>query len=305
MNILVLGGSGFIGRNLIEALYKESHKIYNFDIVPYPDFQMCESIVGGFEEIEIIEKIMKDIDVVYHLISTTTPKTSIEDPEYCIKTNVLGTLRLLEICKKYEIKHLIYTSSGGTVYGKIHEMPIRETHATEPVCTYGISKLTVEKLLYMYGELYGLNYTVMRLANPYGPHQRVDAAQGAVMVFLNKCIHEQKVTVWGDGTIIRDYIYIEDAVGALMAPLDNMLFSGVYNVGTGVGYSLNELLNTISMVVQKPINIEYVEGRNIDVKENVLCIEKANNDLNWKPKVVLSDGILKTYQWLTACKEEN
>lgn len=298
MRILVMGGNGFVGKNLIKELNEFGHEIICYDLSEYNGEGSCISVIGGMEEFDKIREIMKGVDVVYHLISTTTPKSSVENPEYCISSNVVGTLKLLEICKSNNIKHIIFTSSGGTVYGKNITNPIDENHATDPVCTYGISKLAIEKLLHMYFELYGINYTIFRLANPYGRYQNPVSNQGAIMVFLYKAIRGDVIDIWGDGTVTRDYIFIDDVVNAMTIPLKRLDKSGLYNIGTGIGTDINGIVSMISEVTGLKLKVQYHECRAIDVQENILSIDKIKKELNWNPSMTLKEGVLETYQWM-------
>ncbi len=304
MKSLVIGGNGFIGNNLVNALLRDGAQVRVFDRYP-SRFQepnpKVEYITGDLGNHGEVRDVVNDIDIVFHLAYTSLPHTSNEDPVYDIRTNVVDTVQLLQNCKKQEVKKFIFISSGGTVYGAPQTLPIPEDHANEPICSYGITKLTIEKYLSLFQHLYGLEYVVARISNPYGELQNPDAKQGAVTVFLNNVLHEKPITIWGDGEVIRDYIYIGDAVDALISAVHYRPTTGsprVFNVGAGRGYSLNQLVEAMRDVIETKIEVVYTAGRPEDVPANVLDIKRAEKFLNWQPKVDLRDGLSRTWTWL-------
>ncbi len=302
MKVLVLGGSGFIGRNLIERLIEQGYGVYNFDMHDSINNPNVTFIQGNFNDIQKLSEIMSHIETVYHLISTTLPQSSIENPEYCISTNVINTIKLLDLCVKSKVRSIIFLSSGGTVYGDIKEVPISEDHELNPVCTYGISKLTIEKLLYMYNHLYGINCTVMRVSNPYGRYQNPSGKQGVIAVFLGKIMRRETITVWGDGSSVRDYIFVEDLVDTLVKALVLKNVNGVFNVGSGKGYSINELIEIIKRVTGEEIEVEYKNARAVDVPANILKIDKANKIFGWTPKIEIDQGVEEMWKWINLNK---
>lgn len=176
-------------------------------------------------------------------------------------------------------------------------MPIPESHPTNPLCSYGITKLSIEKYLDLFNHLYGLNYTVLRIANPYGERQRLQASQGAVAVFLGKILRGEPIDIWGDGSIVRDYIYISDVIDALMASLKETE-EHIFNIGSGHGHSLNEILDVIERVTGRSSIRQYLPARSFDVPESVLSIEKARKILGWEPKIDFDTGVHKFTCWL-------
>ena len=178
------------------------------------------------------------------------------------------------------------------------QIPILETHATDPVCSYGITKLSIEKYLHLFHVLYGLDYTVLRLANPFGEGQRVQASQGAVAVFLGKILRGEPIGIWGDGSVVRDYIYIRDAIDAMLAALERTTSEHVFNIGSGRGHSLNELIDLMEAVTGRTADRRYLAGRQFDVPANVLSIARATQFLDWSPKVSLDSGLKIFSDWL-------
>mgnify|MGYP000190426083 CR=1 FL=1 len=303
---LVLGGNGFIGSHLVGRLVENGYKIRIFDR-PLPK-KGCEPHVVKEDDIEFysgdftnesdLEAALKGVDYVFHLISTTTPKISNENPVYDIETNLIGTIRLLDIAKGINGLKLIFVSSGGTIYGEPDITPILEDHSTNPICSYGISKLAIEKYLHLYEHLYGLDYVVLRVSNPYGEKQNPESAQGAIPVFMLRVLQNKPIHIWGNGSVARDFIYISDVVDALVAAMETNSSKKIFNVGSSVPTSLNELVKTIENVSGEMAIVEYSPERKLDVPVNCLDISRAVADLGWSPKVSMQDGFKITWDWL-------
>jgi len=303
MKCLILGGGGFLGSHLSEALIAEGHSVRifersGFQRANFPNSEVIDWVEGNFVDVDQIAGAITGMDVIYHLVSTTLPKSSNEDPVYDIETNVIGTLNLLELSRKTSNRKIIFVSSGGTIYGIPKEVPIKESHPTDPLCSYGIGKLTIEKYLHLYMVLHGIEYIVLRLGNPYGERQRISASQGAVAVFLNKALHDELIEIWGDGNVVRDYIYVGDAVRALSQAKSFAGKSGIFNIGAGQGRSLNEIIFAIEQLLGRPVRLRYLSARPFDVPVNVLDISRAKQCLNWEPRVSFEDGLRRTWQWM-------
>lgn len=304
MKCLILGGGGFLGSHLCEALLAQGYAVRIFDrpnllrFKPFHYTDALEWVEGDFVNREHVAQAVSGCDVIFHLISTTLPRSSNENPAYDVETNVIGTLHLLESAQKSKIKKIIFVSSGGTVYGIPHEIPIRELHPTEPICSYGIVKLAIEKYLNLFHLLHGMEYCVLRLANPFGERQRVAAAQGAVAVFLHKALRNEVIEIWGDGSVVRDYFYVNDAVSAMTKALIYQGSSGVFNIGSGVGQSLNEILTSIETLLGSSVKRIYLPARTFDVPVSVLDISKAAELLNWSPQTSFAEGLSRTSKWL-------
>lgn len=304
MKCLILGGGGFLGSHLSEALLAQGYTVRIFDrpnLLRFKSFQYDQNLEwfeGDFINREQIAQAVCGCDVIYHLISTTLPRSSNENPTYDVETNVVGTLHLLEVAQKNNIKKVIFVSSGGTVYGIPQEVPIKESHPTEPICSYGIVKLAIEKYLNLFHLLHGMDYCVLRLANPFGERQRISAEQGAVTVFLDKALRKEEIAIWGDGSVVRDYFYVGDAVSAMTKALAYTGSSGVFNIGSGTGQSLNQILDSIEALLGTPIRKAYLPAREFDVPVSVLDISKAAELLDWRPETTFPDGLSRTARWL-------
>lgn len=265
-----------------------------------PDLRsQVEFIEGDFADSASVAAALDGCDICFHLISTTIPKTSNESPAYDLQSNVLSTINLLELARETGLEKIIFLSSGGTVYGIPRYLPIDELHPTDPLCSYGISKLTIEKYLELYRLLHGIGYAVLRVSNVYGERQRLTAAQGAVAVFMGKALNEERITIWGDGSVARDYIYIGDVINSLIAAMDYSGKEKIFNIGSAVPRTLLELIDAIELVAGKEVGLEFMPSRTLDVPINVLDITRAKRELSWTPKVSLNNGLLRMKSWVT------
>lgn len=303
---LVLGGRGFMGSHLVDALLARGLHVRCFDrphVAPLgeahlsnPGFELHE---GDLVSEADVSAALKGCDVCFHLVSTTLPKSSNADPVFDVESNVLGTVRLLNHALEAGVRKIVFISSGGTVYGVPSQVPIPESHATDPICSYGITKLAIEKYLGLFNQLHGLDYTVLRVANPFGPRQRTHSSQGVVAVFLGKALRGEPIEIWGDGSIVRDYISVEDVVSAMLAALDRSGTEHVFNIGSGRGLSLNQVLDAIERVTGKPTIRRYMPGRPFDVPASVLSIARAKEQLGWTPRIDFDDGLARFAEWLS------
>src|SRR5688572_30293458 len=301
MNCLVLGGNGFIGSHLVDQLLAEGHRVRVFakrEEYYRKPIESVEYQYGDFGNRGLLMEALTNIDSVFHLISTTLPKTSNDDPAFDVQSNVIETLFLLEQCITRKVKKVIFISSGGTVYGKPSLIPIPENSQTDPECSYGITKLAIEKYLHLYWVLHGLDYCVLRLANAYGERQRPTATQGAIPVFLERALRNDEIVVWGDGSVVRDYIYVTDISRAVTKTLTYSGETKVFNIGSGQGHSLNEVIHVIESVIGRSLQVKYTDARSFDIPINILDISRARSELNWGPTISLHEGIAHMYTWM-------
>ncbi len=309
--VLVLGGGGFIGSNLCENLLENGHQVR---ILGRPNLQMfwspetlekIEIFFGDLTNTEEVGPALKAQDTVYHLVSTTLPKSSNDNPAYDVQSNVVGTINFLETAHKVGVRHVIFVSSGGTVYGIPQQLPIPETHPTDPICSYGISKLAIEKYLALFSQLHGLRYTVLRISNPYGRYQRANSGQGAISVFLNRAMSGQPIEIWGDGSVVRDYIHISDVASAMVSVLAYNGDETIFNLGSGIGHSLNQIVEAVATAIGSNVDVIFRSARSLDVPANVLDISRIKAALHWRPRVLLDDGIARTIDWLLKSTRES
>lgn len=309
---LVLGGCGFLGSVIVRTLVGSGWHVRVFDKEGVDTSRLAsvlpaiEMMTGDFMNLGDLSRALDDMPVVLHFIGTTVPQSSMNDIHFDIETNLLPTVRLLELMRSRPGQRLVYASSGGTVYGIAPEArPLPESALTEPISSYGISKLSIEKYIRLFGYNYGLPHVVLRFANPFGESQYTGRPQGAVGVFLHKLMHGEEIVIWGDGSVVRDYIYEEDVALAVEAVLAlPHITSGVYNVGTGVGTTLNELLHIARMASGIDCNVCYDPSRSFDVPYNVLDISRITGETGWTPRYSLEDGIRKMLRGFTFGKDD-
>lgn len=306
MKIFVLGGQGFVGLSLVKKLIDEGNEviIYGRQKKNASSILKCKYINDEFENIANYTEVFNDIDVVYHLISTMKPKESNENIEYDIKSNVVTTVKLLDILVEKQVKKIIFPSSGGTVYGEAQFFPINETHETNPISSYGITKLMIEKYLNLYNHLHGLDYNVLRISNPYGPYQNIYSNQGIIGVFMKNILESSHIEVWGDGETVRDYIYIDDLVNALYLAGKTTTKQKVLNIGSCNGVSINNLIEIIRNSINKDFSVSYKSHRVFDVNKNILDNSRAKEELGWNCYSSLEEGIKKTWDWICVNNEK-
>ena len=302
MRALVIGGNGFIGASLVEALRARGASVAVLD-PGRPradvDWRGVEYHAGSLADSAATAKALEGVQVVFHLASTTVPGTSNLDPQADVQGNLVATLGLLGAMRAAGVRRIVYFSSGGTVYGNPTVSPVPESHPLHPISSYGVVKVAIENYLHMYQQLGELEPVVLRPSNPFGPRQSTAGVQGAVAAFLGRALRGEPVRIWGDGEVVRDYLYIDDlAELAAIAGLSGQ--TGVFNVGSGEGHSLNELCATIGRVTGRPLQVEYLPGRAFDVRKVVLDVTAARSRFGWTPAVALEDGIARTWRALLA-----
>ena len=298
MRFLIIGGNGFIGSHLHDNLRAKGHQVTIFD--KYPELYRAPLeggtyIWGDFGNRGAIAEALKDIDIVFHLVSTTTPQTSNEDPLFDVKSNVLESIHLLQECVAQKIRKVVFVSSGGTVYGSPSVLPVPEDSPTDPQCSYGISKLAIEKYLQLFNHLYHMDYLILRPSNPYGPRQNPKNRQGLISVMLDKISRNEAIEIWGDGEVVRDYIYIEDLVEGMALSAFVDAGTRVLNIGSGTGCSINQVILKVSEVLNVNVRVNYRPSRGFDVPAVYLDIARAKSVLSWSPATALEDGIKKTW----------
>lgn len=303
-NCIVYGGGGFIGSHLSEELLNKGYNVTIFDKINFSKENIkkfkdsVKIIEGDFNNEYDLLNSLDGIDYIFHLVSSTLPASSNDNPAYDAESNLVSTLRLLQDVVKRKIKKIVFISSGGTVYGVPQTIPIAETHSRKPICSYGIIKKTIEDYLNMYNYLYGLDYTVFRFANPYGERQNPLYAQGLIPVFLKKILYNEVIIIWGDGKVRRDYVYIKDAIIPLVKSLEFNSKYKVFNLGSGVGYSVNELLEKIKLITKCETKVSYTKGRKLDVPISILDISLIKKEMNFTPNTDIDKGLEITYNYL-------
>lgn len=252
---------------------------------------------GHFSDSSLLAEALEGVDMVYHLISTTVPSTSNLNPVEDVRSNLINTLHLLQLMVQKNIPKIIFLSSGGTVYGIPDVVPIPESHPLRPICSYGVVKVAIENYLFMFHQLHHLQYVILRPSNPYGERQGHAGVQGAISSFMKKILEGEMIEIWGDGSVVRDFVYVGDLADVCIhAGCLNV--NGTFNVGSGKGHSINEVITKLGVVTQKPVEPTFKAGRDYDVPEVVLDITKAAKVFGWQPKNELAEGMKRTWRWM-------
>lgn len=303
-HVLVLGGAGFLGRHLCKKLVDTGYKVSCIDLqIPEPKgiihsvFDKIEWYKGSLSDRKLVTKALTGVDVVFHLVSSTIPATSNNDLVFDLASNVETTLQLLEIIKETDVRKVVFVSSGGTVYGVPSSIPISEEHETNPICGYGIHKLAIEKYLFLYQHNYGLDYCVLRLSNPYGTEQISERVQGVIGNFIYKTVMDETMDIWGDGSVVRDFIYIDDVVSAFLSAMHYSGNQRIFNIGSGEGHTLKDIIMTIEKLSGSIVSVTYSPSRQVDVPLNILDISKAKKELLWTPEVDIYCGLSKMLEY--------
>lgn len=301
---LVLGANGFLGSHLVDALIVKGHQVRAFD--RYLDEERkflahdnVEVYKGDFLNRRDIAKALKAIDYVFHFISTTTPITSENDPLIDINTNIRMSVQLFQETLKVGVKKVIFASTGGAIYGANNNLEQKEDYLPQPISPYAIGKLTIEHYLRYFKIKHKLDSVTYRISNPYGERQPLNAKQGVIPIFLQQIANDQPITIHGDGLMVRDYIYIKDVVDLIIQSFESAQ-QNLYNLGSGQGNTIDEVVKVIKEVVKKPVTIIHKDTPSTFVKKSILDIHRFYNEFGLKPHVSLSTGIKNTWDDIQA-----
>ncbi len=297
MKVLVLGGQGFIGSHISEALLAEGYDVKTFSRQSIRVVSGVECFVGDFLDKAKVAEALTGVDVVVHCISSTVPATSASNPVFDIETNLIGTVELMRLMHTQGIQRLIYLSSGGTVYGNSANSPVNEQQPLNPISSYGAVKVAIEKFIDVAEENWGIHPVVLRPSNPYGERQGHKGVQGLISTLLHNAMNDEVTTVYGDGSTVRDYIYVRDIADLVVRTISNDRV-GIYNAGSGEGRSVNQVIYSVEEATGLEIRRKYIEMRGFDVKEIVLDNTLAIEHFGWSPSIPLLSGIRRQYKWL-------
>jgi UDP-glucose 4-epimerase len=300
MNILIIGGNGFIGSHLIDHFLANNHKVRVFDIsherfrdpLPNVDYRLSK-----LDNIPDLYEAMLGIDIIFHLATASVPSTSNVDQVADVSNNLIPALNVLGLMHRLDIKRIVYLSSGGAVYGNTTENPINEEVALNPISSYGILKMTIEHYILLYSRLYNLEHLIVRPSNPYGPRQGHFIAQGVISTFLRKAALGDSFSVYGDGSATKDYIYIKDFVDALYRLVESNT-TGIFNLGSGTGTSINSIIGIIKDITAVDSPVEYTHQKSYDVSNFILDTTKVEKAIGEIKYTSIEKGMLETWDWI-------
>lgn len=300
MKVLVTGGAGFIGSHIVDKLIAEDCQTVIIDNLSTGSLenvnQQAQFVKMDIRSAEVYDFCLKEkFDYIIHLAAQTMVPQSIENPVFDCNVNVAGTVNLLEAGRKTGVKRFIAASSAA-VYGDVPVLPIEEDSIPRPASFYGLSKLTMEKYMAMYKDIYGLEYVVLRYANVYGERQGDFGEGGVISIFTNKIAAGQKISIFGDGSQTRDFVYVGDVANANFQALTAEKVNAVYNISTQTEVSVETLVEILSKVSGKNVDKAYLAAREGDIYRSILSNAAAQSNLQWKPQTRLVDGLTKTYE---------
>lgn len=299
MKILVTGGAGFIGSHIVDQYVANGHEVVIVDslitgreknINPKAKFYQMDIRDSNLEQIFAKEKP----DVVNHHAAQMDVRRSVADPKYDADVNVVGSLNLLELSRVHGVKHILYSSSGGTVYGEPEYLPCDEKHPIEPICPYGATKYIFEVYLNMYQLMYGIDYTVFRYPNVYGPRQDPHGEAGVVAIFTGQMLSDQPVIIHGDGKQERDFVYVGDCARANLMATERKQGSGIFNLGSGIPTSVNQIYQYLKEITEYSQEASHGPAKLGETRKIYLDATKVHDNLGWEPEVSLREGLTNT-----------
>lgn len=302
MRCAILGGAGFLGHHIGRAMAADGAEVWSVDRV-LPEAGSAPWLAGQLQgdcfDLASWWDRVGGADVVVHLASSTVPATASEDPIKDVQTNLIGTLNLLRALREQAARpRLLFASSGGAVYGRPQTVPLSEHHPTMPMGAYGATKLAIEHHLRIEEAQHGLPVRILRLSNPYGEWQRPHGVQGVIAVFAHRALKALPVDVWGDGTVVRDFIYAADVGHAFAAAARHEGDTRIFNIGGGEGHSVNEIMSTLEALLGRSVERRVFPARPFDPPVNVLDIQRAQAELGWKPAMDFEQGMQRSVDWL-------
>lgn len=298
MKVLVTGGAGFIGSHVVDAFIERGDEVVVVDDLSSgrvenlnPSAKLYKIAIQDPNLAEIFEQ--EKPDIISHHAAQIDVRRSVAEPLLDAQINILGSIALLELAQKYNVKRFVYISTGGAVYGEPVYLPCDEDHPIQAICQYGVSKYTVERYLFAYRDMYGLPYTVLRYPNVYGPRQDPHGEAGVVAIFAKRMNKQERVTIFGDGKQERDFLYVGDCARANVQVVEQDK-DGVFNLGTGRGTSINQLFDTMREITHYPHLPIYKPAKPGETYKIYLTAQKANDDLGWQPSTPLLNGLEQT-----------
>jgi UDP-glucose 4-epimerase len=301
MNILVTGGAGFIGSNVADAFINAGHTVIildDFSSGKQENVNPKAKVYRMDIQDPAVENIFRDekIEVMCHLAAQMDVRKSVADPKFDASVNVLGFLNLMEQGRKHGLKKVIFSSTGGAIYGEQDYFPADEQHPNRPLSPYGITKLVTEKYLFFYKEIYGIDHVILRYANIYGPRQNPHGDAGVVAIFTLKLLKGEQPVINGDGKQTRDYVFVGDVVRANELALSYQ-GSNIFNIGTGIETDVNQLFRHIRTLTGSNCEEKHIPAKAGEQMRSVISSKKITDALGWKPTVPLEEGLKRTVEF--------
>ena len=298
-NCLVLGADGFLGSHLCTQLLKD-HSVAGLDKFRHGRLSKhlpIEKFEGDFSNQTFLKKALEGKDYVFNFVSSSSPAESLKNPIGDI-LKLQSSVAFLKLCVDAGVKKVIYPSTGGAIYGRTSNKPFKETDSVIPISPYAINKLAFEGYLRYFKNTHDLDFVIYRISNPYGPLQNIKGSQGIIPIYLNNLKNNLPLTVFGDGSMTRDYIYVTDTVKMIADTFLNTKHD-VYNLGSGVSYTVNDIIFEISRVVKLPIQLEYKPDRPTDIKKVMLDMSRFKEEFGTEATTTLHQGIFHTWDYVS------
>ena len=302
MNILVTGGAGFIGSHLVDGLIAEGHHVIIVDNLSTGSRKNLNPKAVFYEEdirhTDALDRIFADeqVQIVFHEAAQTLVPYSMEHPKEDAELNIMGLINVLDMCRKYHVEKIIFSSSAA-VYGDNLNVPLKEDQPLMPTSFYGLTKVTAEKYIQLYHDVFGLSYAILRYSNVYGERQGSHGEGGVVYVFSKALAQGKDLTIFGDGEQSRDFIYVKDVARANIKAMDAAVPSGIYNVSTAIETTINALKEILLYFSRVPVQVSYADARGGDIYRSSLDNTAAKQVLQWKPATKLLQGLQTTYSY--------
>ena len=307
MKVLVTGGAGFIGSHVVDTLISHGHEVSVVDDLSTgrlsnlnPEATFYKMDIRSPQLTEVFER--ERPDYVNHHAAQMDVRRSVVDPIFDADVNILGSINVIECAKRFQIKRFVYISTGGAVYGEPEYLPCDEAHPINPICQYGASKHTVEHYLYMYNQLYGLDYVVLRYPNVYGPRQDPHGEAGVVAIFAGQMLRGEQALINGDGEQQRDFVYVGDCARANLLALQTKNAPAIYNLGSGQGTSVNQVFTALKNITGYSLPEVHGPAKLGETSRIYLDATKARHELDWVPTVNLDEGLEQTVEYFRAAE---
>jgi UDP-glucose 4-epimerase len=304
MRILVTGGAGFIGSHTVDALIASgAGEVSVLDDLSTGKRKQVNAKATlhqtDLRDAAAVASVVEQArpEIIFHLAAQMDVRRSVADPAFDAQVNLVGFLNLIESARRHGLKRVVFSSTGGAIYGEQDEFPCTEEHPRRPVSPYGVAKLATEAYLFFYKVEYGIDYLALRFGNVYGPRQDPHGEAGVVAIFCGRILDGKPVTIYGDGTQTRDYVYVGDVVRAVVAAAKSGASGIALNIGTGIETNVNDLYSTLASIADFPTRAKHAPARPGEQNRSVISPARAERELGWRPEKKLADGLEETFKY--------